>query len=157
MTAVAAKRPWYREPYVWMVVGLPASAVIAGIITLIIAIVTFDGLVADDYYRRGLEINLDLRREQAAAEAGLVMRVSQEDEALAIDFTVEDRDFVFPEILEISLYHATRNGIDHQVLAYPVDRGRYVATIGALEAGRWHITAGTADWKLTTSTWSRDE
>ena len=157
MTAVAEKQPWYREPYAWLVFALPATAVVAGIITLIIAIVTFDGLVTDDYYRRGLEINQDLRREQAAAEAGLTMQVSRDGDKLALDFSVDDADFVFPEILEISLFHATRNGLDYDVLAYPVDTGRYVTQIAELEPGRWHVTAGTVSWKLMTSIWSRAE
>lgn len=31
-------RPWYREPYVWLVVGLPASAIAGSITAAIIAI-----------------------------------------------------------------------------------------------------------------------
>lgn len=27
-------RPWYREPLMWLVLGLPASAVVAGLVTL---------------------------------------------------------------------------------------------------------------------------
>lgn len=29
--------PWYREPMVWLVIALPASAVVAGLVTLWIA------------------------------------------------------------------------------------------------------------------------
>jgi hypothetical protein len=41
MTAHASnypQRPWFREPMMWVVLGLPGSVVIAGFITLAIAI-----------------------------------------------------------------------------------------------------------------------
>lgn len=31
-------RPWYREPYVWMVVGGPLAVVVASIVTVTIAV-----------------------------------------------------------------------------------------------------------------------
>ena len=55
------KKPWYREPWVWLMIALPASAVVGGIITIYLAVSTSDGLVVDDYYKRGKAINLDLR------------------------------------------------------------------------------------------------
>lgn len=33
MSAHTASLPWYRYPIMWLVVGLPISAVIAGIVT----------------------------------------------------------------------------------------------------------------------------
>lgn len=34
----APKRPAWKEPLVWLVVGLPASVVVAGVITVVIAV-----------------------------------------------------------------------------------------------------------------------
>ncbi len=31
-------RPWYREPMVWLVIGIPLAAVIGGLVTLGLAI-----------------------------------------------------------------------------------------------------------------------
>ena len=50
-------RPWYREPWPWILMAPPAAAVIAGAATVWIAVGSADGLVADDYYKRGLAIN----------------------------------------------------------------------------------------------------
>lgn len=38
MPSPAVSRPWWREPYVWMVIGGPAVVVVAGIATAVIAV-----------------------------------------------------------------------------------------------------------------------
>ena len=57
-------RPWYSHPYVWMVIAFPLAAVIAGFITLTLAIQSDTGLVVDDYYRKGQAINQIIERDQ---------------------------------------------------------------------------------------------
>lgn len=39
--------PWYRHGWVWFVIAIPSSAVIAGMITLMLAIGNPDHLVVD--------------------------------------------------------------------------------------------------------------
>jgi hypothetical protein len=46
--------PWYREPWPWLLFFPPAVAVVAGTITMGIAIDSFDGVVSDDYYRQAI-------------------------------------------------------------------------------------------------------
>ncbi len=36
--APAPSRPWYRELYVWLLIALPATALIAGAVTLFLAL-----------------------------------------------------------------------------------------------------------------------
>lgn len=57
--------PWWRFPLVWMVIAGPALVVVAGIATVWIAVRTPDPVVADDYYRRGIEINKALAAQSA--------------------------------------------------------------------------------------------
>ncbi len=38
-------KPWYREPWPWFLISLPAAAVIAGLTTVWIAANSADGLV----------------------------------------------------------------------------------------------------------------
>lgn len=37
MTRPAPERPWYREPMLWLVIALPAAAVIGCVATVLIA------------------------------------------------------------------------------------------------------------------------
>jgi hypothetical protein len=50
-------KPWYREPWPWILMSGPAVVVVAGVATAWIAFATADSLVAEDYYKRGLTIN----------------------------------------------------------------------------------------------------
>ena len=63
--------PWYREPWPWLLMAGPAAVIVAGVVTAWIAFATFDGLVADDYYRQGRAINQELKRSQRASDLGL--------------------------------------------------------------------------------------
>ncbi len=60
---------WWREPMMWLVVGGPLTVVVAGFATLAIAISVPDPVVADDYYRRGLEINKEMALKKQADAA----------------------------------------------------------------------------------------
>ena len=59
-------RPWWKFGYMWLVVGGPAIVVVAGFVTLWLAIRTPDPVVANDYYRRGVEINKTLENPDAS-------------------------------------------------------------------------------------------
>jgi len=41
-------RPWYREPWPWVAIGIPAAAVIMGMTTLYLALTNPDYLVVDE-------------------------------------------------------------------------------------------------------------
>ncbi len=41
--------PWYREPWPWLLMSGPATVIVAGIYTSVLAFSGTDGLVADDY------------------------------------------------------------------------------------------------------------
>lgn len=61
-----ASPPWWKFGYMWLVVGGPAIVVVAGFVTLWLAIRNPDPVVASDYYRRGVEINKTLENRDAS-------------------------------------------------------------------------------------------
>jgi hypothetical protein len=44
-------RPWWREPIMWLVVGAPATVVVAGVITTLIALQGADPVLKADSAR----------------------------------------------------------------------------------------------------------
>lgn len=59
ITPMPAERPlpWWRFGHVWLVFSGPAIVVVAGFVTLYIAITTNDPLVDEDYYRKGVALS----------------------------------------------------------------------------------------------------
>ncbi|HCY15132.1 MAG: nitrogen fixation protein FixH [Curvibacter sp. GWA2_64_110] len=53
-------QPWWKFVHVWMVLAGPAVVVVAGFVTLYLAVHTPDPVVSEDYYRQGIEINKTL-------------------------------------------------------------------------------------------------
>ena len=69
-------QPWYRQPWPWLLMLGPAVVVVAGIATAWIAYSTSDGLVAEDYYKKGLVVDQVLARSREARDCafGRVLR-----------------------------------------------------------------------------------
>ncbi len=143
------RRHWSREPYVWLLIAFPAAAVIAGIITFILAIRSEDGLVVDDYYKRGLEINRTLDRDLLAQQYALDAKLNLPDgDSRLIVELYSNVDFIPPQTLKINLLHATRKGFDQVFLVSRTDGNRYVTPVRKLKPGRWHVLMETDEWRL---------
>lgn len=55
-----AGQPWWRFGHVWLVISGPLVVIVAGFVTLYLAISNPDPVVDADYYRKGVEINRTL-------------------------------------------------------------------------------------------------
>ena len=55
-------RPWYREPWPWVAIAIPAAAVIMGMTTLYLALTNPDYLVVDEQQYN--EIKSELKAQQ---------------------------------------------------------------------------------------------
>ena len=152
ITPPAAPIPWYREPYVWLVILFPAMAVVAGFITLRLAIVSDDGLVIDDYYKAGLHINRVLDRDRRAEALGLKANVQINRDSKAIRVLFSSRDGVkLPDELKMRLMHATRAGFDRTVTLKRAADGSYRAAMPPMALGHWYAQIEYADWRVLDS------
>jgi uncharacterized protein len=64
-------QPWWKFGHVWLVIAGPAIVVVAGFVTLYIALRYPDPVIDDDYYRKGLEINKTLSNPAASLAPAL--------------------------------------------------------------------------------------
>jgi hypothetical protein len=148
--SIARANPWYREPWPWIIMAAPATAVVAGVITFAIAVNSFDGLVAEDYYKQGLAVNKQLARVHKAKELGLQGEIEIESHAggaVRVDLRGQS---AAKDDLVLTLSHPTRAGLDQRVTLQPAGNDVYVGRIGALPAGRWHVSVESASgqWRI---------
>lgn len=59
-------QPWWKFGHVWMVIAGPAIVVVAGFVTLYLALSHPDPVIDQNYYRKGLEINKTLANPAAS-------------------------------------------------------------------------------------------
>jgi uncharacterized protein len=137
--------PWYREPWPWILMSGPAAVIVAGAITTWMAFATADGLVADDYYKRGLGINAVLKREQAAAQRGIEARVERAGGEVRVQLSGTEPPAVF-----LNLAHATRAGNDVRLRLERAADGSYRAALPPLPAGHWRAVVDDprGEWRV---------
>jgi len=148
-TSLNAQNPWFREPWVWLIIALPASAVFGGIVTIWLAVVSDDGLVEDDYYKHGMEINKTLDRDKAAISYDLVanLKISEGQNRIQISFDANEK-FVTPSNIKISFLHPTMKGQD-QLLTLRVDgKDVYAGALPSLINSHWYLQIEADDWRL---------
>jgi len=140
------RKPWYREPWPWLVMAGPAIVVVAGVATAIIAFSGADGLVADDYYKQGLGINRDIARDQVAQDLDIAgdLRVLPG----LVRVTLRARG-ALPDRVTLRFVHPTR--ADEDRIVYParsVAGGDWEAPMKALAPVRWRAIVETAQWRV---------
>lgn len=135
-----------------MLIAIPFSAVIMGVIMITLALNTDDGLVVDDYYKYGKEINLVVARDHAAEAKGIRGSFAMNPENLSIQLTLlsEKPETTLPESVELRLIHATRAGFDQtQTLSFSSQDGIYKGALSTpLAPGNWTLQLSAEDWRV---------
>ncbi len=149
-------KPWHKYPLVWMMLSIPFSAVIMGVVMLWLAIDTDDGLVADDYYRQGMEINRVISRDKKAAELGLSADIDFDTSTRIVRLTFNKGLLEsFPKTLPLALQHATRENSDISVLLEHGIGNQYIGQVSKpVSEGIWYFQI--ADKKDKGSGWRLD-
>lgn len=145
----APPRPWYRHPWVWFIIALPASAVIAGLTTVVIAVQNRDSVVHDDWYKEGKAINQNLARDMRATALGVsaTLRLDPVTGEVSVALAHTSPDFQAPEALTLYLSHPTRADAD-QAVALTARNGAYIGQLAEGPKGRYYVELGSAEWRL---------
>jgi hypothetical protein len=145
-------RPWYREPWPWLLASIPFATVIAGGFTLSLAMSTEDSLVADDYYKRGLAINRDIAREQAADRLGIGARIRFSAADGQVSATLPSGT-TRPASLVLRLQHPTRSALDITARLDRVSPDTYAGAVRPAASSHWRVTIEDPEgvWRLSGS------
>ncbi len=144
-------KPWYAQFWPWFLISLPATAVVAGLITLQLAIDTNDGLVSDDYYKEGLAVNKDLAKDALTRQLGLEAYASFDPKTRELGVTLRQRDGTPIEALTLDLIHPTRAHHDLHITMTAQGQGRFITKLPAvIPTAYWHIRLSPPDgsWRL---------
>jgi hypothetical protein len=144
-----AVKPWYREPWPWLLMLGPAIVVVAGLNMMVVAFRGADGLVADDYYKQGLGINRVIERDARAAalHVGATLQVNEETGRVRL-LLAGGAD---AESLRLALRHPTRAQADQSIALARVAPGVYQGVFRGAGNVAWHVQLEDAAgrWRLT--------
>lgn len=145
------QKNWKQEPMVWLLIAIPFSAVVMGVVMITLAIHSYSGLVVDDYYKKGKQINRVLARDRFAYELGLAAAVRLADDGLVEVRFAPGTGVVPGKEIELSLVHATKPGLDQTLKLERSDTSLLTGKIRLKGEGRWNLYLQTPDWRLTGS------
>lgn len=138
------------NPALWLLVGVPAAAVIMGVVIVALASNGPTDLVRDDYYKAGLAINEDLTAEEAGEALGLTASLTTRGPGrMLVVVSQQQEPFDTVQELLIELPHPTLAEQDLRFTASAVTPGRWVALAPRFEGtrtllayppdGRWRL------------------
>ena len=143
------QKPWYKHRWPWLLMLGPGIVVIAGAITIWLAVVSNDGLVSDDYYKQGLAVNQRLHRDSTAGALGLKADLMRSGQQIRLMLTAEE-SVKLPDELVVKIMHPTQAGNDQSVKLKSDAPGFYGGVLAADIGGRWHVSIEdpAGQWRL---------
>jgi hypothetical protein len=147
MQSIKESLPWYREPWPWLLMMGPAVVVVAGIYTMVLAVRSDDGLVAEDYYTQGLGINRQLARGEYAKARNISAKAEFSGDNVRV---VVSADTPLPPTLKLRIVHPTRAGEDREIILVALEGGEYSGKLPALshEARQLVLEDPVSTWRI---------
>ncbi|WP_375754027.1 FixH family protein [Vibrio sp. HN007] len=130
-------KPWYKQFWPWFLIALPLCVVIASFTTLAIFSKNSVNLVAEDYYKKGKAINIDLSRVNAASGLKIKASVHTEGNQVIVDFDKGELNH-YPA-LNVIFTHRTLANQDFHVLLSSDANGVYRHTLEEQITGPWFV------------------
>ncbi len=146
-------QPWYRQFWPWFLIALPATAVVASLWTVSVAIRSPNALVVDDYGKIGIATDRKKQRDELAAALNLqgTLQIHSAEGAGVVFMLSLSGDYDQPpEMLSLNLAHPTLQPRDRNIELIrlgdawegntaPLGKGRYYVLIEPPD-GSWRLT-----------------
>lgn len=141
--------PWYKQPWPWILMSGPAMVVVASLISAWVALSSADGLVVEDYYKKGLSADQTIAMNSEAKRLGVETAISLTASEITVSLKSDNKGFVFPPKLTVTLAHPTRAGLD-QVLSLLPSGTEYRGAYRLPKAGHWIVTVqdDAGSWRV---------
>ncbi|EKO3851128.1 FixH family protein [Vibrio harveyi] len=130
-------KPWYKQFWPWFLIILPLTVVVWTIVTVVVFANNSVSLVAEDYYKKGKGINIDISKMNVARDLGLNATVSSDNNTMVISFNKGELPH-FPA-LTATFTHRTLPDRDFTKLLTADAKGNYRLTPENSIQGPWFV------------------
>lgn len=142
-----------NNPVFWVMIGIPAFAVLASVLLIVEAVRSKDYELPAEYAVEGNALEADFAAAEIARRAGVELRVDFASASqLRVRASAKDST-ALPPTLELHFTHATLPALDRRIVLQRTAPDFYAAEFAPLERGRWllQVDAKPANgpaWKL---------
>jgi hypothetical protein len=130
-------QPWYKQFWPWFLIALPATVVVGTLYTVYIFSQNSVSLVAEDYYKKGKGINVDISKVRVANELNLSAQIKNNEKEIVIALDKGSLEH-FPA-LNVAVTHRTLADRDFSQLISASATGEYRLPLTEDMSGPWFI------------------
>ncbi len=116
--------PWYKEPWMFLVMGVPIAAILWGVVIVTLAVNGKDSLVSDSYYKDGMAYTENREFRNKAKRLQLTATLSYDDGEIRA--TVAGYLDDYPTFLRVQLIHPTLETEDETIMLQKTADGSYL-------------------------------
>jgi len=151
-----SQRPWFKEPYVWMLIGIPLTSVIVGIFFITAAVKNKDTLVRDNYYKDGLAYNSEVKWDKKAVEMDIQLELLVSGNDLSL--TIANSRLNLPTTLKVTLGHPTIPAKDRESVLQLKEGKTFLGFIETMEDGRYYFLVESIEqqWRVRKDVWIKN-
>lgn len=146
-------KPWYKQPWLWFILAPLIAVFIYGFTFLYLSIVTMDGVVKDDFYRKVRSYEVDSLPNQTAIARQIRATVRLDSTTGDIMVQLFGEFPSMPKQLSLDIVHPTHQKYDQHISLRPLGEQRlYSGSLqGHLSGKRYlYISAADDQWSLRT-------
>lgn len=146
----SSTRPWWKEPMIWLIAGLPAIAVAASITSYFIAAHDADTMVKSSYRKEGFAMVAPTTpADKAAATLGLSARLTVRNGQM--ELVLRGDLPAGPKRLGLNIVHPTLENQDIHILLAHSHEMSYIAPVPELGSGKRVLVLEPEDraWRIT--------
>lgn len=151
MSLPVPPRRWYREPWLWLVIGIPFFAVAVSLFNVYLAVSGRDDevrTVRDDIYQEGKSINQRFQREQEAVRINLHADFRLDEVTGEVFVTLRASAPVEAPTLTLNFEHQTQSRQDQTLTLQRVMGNDYRGQLDTELNGVYRVELATAEWRM---------
>lgn len=135
--------PWYKEFWVWVIIGMPACVILGCIYTVAIAFIYADSIVDEYANNDPIAISKVMEKQRSAKLMGLKanINISRQDgkvsmhlyQASSEKIKILDNDM--PQTIQLKLEHPTLDQYDQEIVLHKTSLGTYQGNLTSFYSG----------------------
>ena len=131
-------KPWYREPWFWLVMSPLVLVVLVTMTMVSIAVRHADDTVSDTYYKDSRMYHFTAEQDERAQQLGLagLLQFQPQEHTVSLDL---NGNFDYPQQLLLTLSHPVEADLDRHILLSQISAGRYRGDIDGQLQHRWYL------------------